>query len=116
MSSIVGLRAIRPRMPLYLGSADGHPVDPDGRQSHAERDGLTVLPTGADALVEPEAVTGARHSREGFGPVADQRRSLHRRRDPTILDQVGLAGGEDELPAGDVHLSAPEVDRVQPPG
>src|SRR5437879_7205130 len=31
---------------------------------------------------------------------------LHRRRHPAILDQVGLAGREDELAVGDVHLPA----------
>ena len=53
-------------------------------------------------------------AREHVGAVADQRRALHRRGDPAVLDQVGLAGREDELAAGDVDLAAAERHRVEP--
>src|SRR6059036_3574129 len=69
---------------LDLGAADGHPVDPYGRQPHAHRDRLTVLAARAHALVEPQVVADPRDPREGFGPVADQGRSLHRHRDTAV--------------------------------
>ncbi len=47
--------------------------------------------------------------------IADERRSPHRPRHGAILDQVRFAGREHELAVGDIHLTAPERHRVQPP-
>ena len=58
-------------------------------------------------------MTHTAHARERVGPVADQGGALHRLRHLAVLDQIGLAGGEDELAARDVHLSAAEVHGVE---
>ena len=56
------------------------------------------------------------HPRQRVGAIADEGGALDRLRDLTVLDQVGLAGREDELAVGDVDLPAAEVDGVETAG
>src|SRR4029453_17183851 len=93
--------ARRSRMRSDLRPADRHAVDADGRQSHADRDGLAVFAAGAHALVELEVVADAAHAGERFRSVADQGRALDRAGDAAVLDQVGLARREHEAAVGD---------------
>src|SRR5439155_705265 len=98
----------------YRRPAHGQLVDADRREPHTHRDRLALLATGANALVELEVATDARDARQRIGTVADQRRALDRRGHAPVLDQVGLARREDELPARDVHLPAAEGHRIEP--
>src|SRR5262245_57132232 len=103
-------------MPSYashLRTADCHPVDPDGRQADADWHRLTVLAARPDPFVELKVVADADDSGQGLGAVANERGALHRRRDPSVLDQICLAGRENELAAGDIDLPASEVDGVE---
>jgi CRP-like cAMP-binding protein len=52
--------------------------------------------------------------RQRVRAVADQRRALDRVGHLAVLDHVGLGAGEHELAAGDVDLTAAEIDGVQP--
>src|SRR5262245_53574873 len=90
------LDATPPRVPPVhsLGTPDREPVDADRGEAHADRHALAVLAAGPDAPVEGEVVTDARDALEHVGAVADQGRSLHRGADATVLDPVGLVGGE----------------------
>src|SRR5471032_1297726 len=71
---------------------------------------MTVKPR--TATVQRQIVTDHRHFAHGFRPVADQRRAFDRGGNLAVFDQVRLAGGEHELAAGDVHLTAAEVGAV----
>src|SRR5262245_20677553 len=109
-----------PRASSYRRSSDGDAVDADRRQADAHRHGLAVLAAGAHALVELQVVADAGDPRERLRAVADQRGALDRRRDLSVLDQVGLARREHELAVRDVHLTAAErhgietvLDRLQ---
>ena len=68
-----------------------------GRLPDTDRHALTVLAAGSDARIECQIVADHRHLRQGIRPVADQRRTLDRRGDPAVLDQIGLARRKDEL-------------------
>ena len=59
---------------------------------------MAFLAAGADAFIEPQVVANHGDILQRLGAVADQRSVLYRRGDLAIFDEVGLAGGEDELP------------------
>src|SRR5262249_57478056 len=96
------------------GAAHGHALEPQGRLAHAYRHALAVLAAGADAAVEREVVADAGDPGQRLGPVADERRTLDRRRDLAVLDQIRLRGREHEAARGDVHLAAADIDAVEP--
>src|SRR5262249_8327499 len=96
------------------GSADGDSVDSNRRQTYPDRHRLAVLAARADTCVERQVVGYHRNSCEHIGAVANQRRALHGPGDFSILYQVGLTRREDELPIGDIDLTSPEADSVQP--
>src|SRR6478672_8555806 len=87
-----------------LGTTDGHGIDLQRRLADAHGNGLAVLAAYPDAGVEFEVVADHRDLVHDFGAVADQRGALDRPRDLAVLDEVGLAGREHELAAGDVDL------------
>src|SRR3989454_7556866 len=97
----------------YGRAADGQGVDADRRKPHTHRDRLAFLAAGAHALVQLEVATDADDARPRLGAVADQRRALDRRGHAPVLDEIGLARREDELPVGDVDLTAAEAHRVE---
>src|SRR5438876_3881975 len=103
-----------PRAGSYGRAADGQVVDADRRKPHTHRDRLAFLAAGAHALVQLEVATDADDARQRLGAVADQRRALDRRGHAPVLDEIGLARREDELPVGDVDLTAAEGHRVEP--
>src|SRR5207245_9173051 len=98
------------------GPADGDAIDASGRHPHAYGDGLAVLAARAHALVELEVVADTAHPRQRVGAIADEGGALDRLRDLTVLDQVSLAGREDELAVGDVDLPAAAVHGVETGG
>src|SRR3989475_2607852 len=98
----------------YGRAADGQVVDADRRKPHTHRDRLAFLAAGAHALVQLEVAPDADDARQRLGTVADQRRALDRRGHAPVLDEIGLARREDELPVGDVDLTAAEAHRVEP--
>src|SRR2546425_139126 len=98
----------------YGRAADGQVVDADRRKPHTHRDRLAFLAAGAHALVQLEVATDADDARQRLGAIADQRRALDRRGHAPVLDEIGLARREDELPVGDVDLTAAEAHRVDP--
>src|SRR5438445_1014731 len=106
------LRLAPPRS--YGRAADGQVVDADRRKPHTHRDRLALLAAGTHALVQLEVAPDAYDTRQRLGAVADQRRALDRRGHASVLDEIGLARREDELPAGDVDLTAAEAHRVEP--
>ncbi len=67
-----------------------HPVQLDGRNSHAHRHALPILAAGPDPLVQLQVVAHHRHVLQRLRPVADQRGVAHRRGDLAVLDQVRL--------------------------
>src|ERR1700730_14982704 len=94
------------------GAADGECVDAQRRLTDPHGNALAVLAAGADAIVELQVVADHRDAREHVRAVADERGALERSGDPTVLARARRARGEHELPRGDVHLAAAEVDRV----
>src|ERR1035441_8314627 len=94
-------------------ASNGHFVDLDGGDSHTHRHALPVLAAGADAFVQPQVVAHHTHVLQRFRPVADQRGIAHRARQLAVLDKVALRRREDEVAAGDIHLTAPEVHAVE---
>src|SRR5215469_14778009 len=54
------------------GAAHRESVDPKCRLSDANRDTLSVLATGADAVVELQIVPHHAHAREYIGAIADE--------------------------------------------
>ncbi len=90
---------MRSSLMVGMPDADGH--------------ALAFLAAGADAFIEAQIVADHRDILERLGAVADERCVLDRRGDFAVFDEIGLAGGEDELAVGDVHLTAAEVDGVE---
>src|SRR5262249_36569208 len=80
---------------------------------YAHRHALPVFPAGADTLIELQIVANHRDAGEHVWPVADQGSATHRRGHLSILDQIGLARGEDELAIRDIYLAAAEVHGVK---
>src|SRR3954467_10383374 len=109
--ALLGLLFASYRVPIrFLSrSTNGEAIHLQSRNSDADGDALPVLAAGANAFVEREIVADHRDAREHVGAVADEGGVLERRSDHAILDHVSLAGGEDELAIGDVHLAAAEV-------
>src|SRR5262249_57611226 len=107
--AISGPRARSYRRPPYRDA-----VDADRRQADAHRHGLAVLAAGAHTLVELQVVADAGDPRERLRAVADQGGALDRRRDLSVLDQVGLARREHELAVRDVHLTAAQRPALHP--
>src|SRR5215469_2449873 len=96
------------------GAAHRESVDPQCRLSDANRDTLSVLATGTDAVVELQIVPHHAHAREYIGAIADECGAFQWRSQFAVLYLVRLAGGEHELPGGDIDLAATEVDGVDP--
>src|SRR5262245_10889864 len=74
-----------------LGTAHRHAIDPDGRQTDPDGDGLPVFATGTDTLVELEIPADPAHAGQRIGSVADQGGAVHRRGEAPVLDQIGFA-------------------------
>ncbi len=70
------------------------------------------LPAGANAVIEFQVITDHGDLAHGIGSVADQGCAFHRGADLAIFDHVGLGGGKDEFPAGDINLATTEIDGV----
>src|SRR5207247_7573686 len=100
--------------PLGRGAADRQPVHAQRWLADPDRHALAVLAAGADAIVEPQIVADHRDLGDRVGAVADQRRTLDRRADLAVLDEVGLGRREDEFPGGDVDAAAAKIERVKP--
>src|SRR6185437_1276889 len=83
-----------------------------GRLADAHRDALPVLAARPDAVVQLQVIAHHGHPGQHVGAVADERGALQRGADTAVFDGVRLAGGEDELARGDVHLAAAEVDGI----
>jgi hypothetical protein len=92
------------RRTLGARAADRQSVDPDGGQSHPDRDRSSVLAAGSDSGIELQIVAHHRDAREHVGAVADKGRALDRPGHLAVFDQVGLAGREHELAVGDIDL------------
>src|SRR5262245_41691835 len=75
--------------------------------------GLAVLATNSNPVIELQIVADSCDLTQHSWSIADQRRALHRRRNVTVFDEVGLAGRKNELTAGDIDLAATELDGVQ---
>src|SRR5262245_5047585 len=96
------------------GTADGDPVEAQGRLADADRNTLALLAARPDARIECEVIADHRHAMHGFGPVADERGTLDRRGHLAVLDAIGFCAGEDEFPRCDVDLAAAEGDGEEP--
>ncbi len=94
-------------------AAHSHAVDAQGRLTHADGHALAFLAAGTHAAVQPQIVADHAHAGERVGAVANQCGAFHRVERLALLHPPGFAGGEHELAAGDVHLPAAEVHRVQ---
>src|SRR6185436_8096579 len=97
-----------------LHAADRQPGDVESRLSDAHWHALSGLAARAHALVEREVIAHHFHPRQRARPFAYQRRALDRRFDLAVLNEVGLGALKHELAGGDVDLTAPEIDRVNP--
>src|SRR5690606_7631332 len=67
---------------------------------------------GAHAAVQLQIVADHGDAIHHLRAVADQRGAFYRSGDLAIFDEIGLAGGEHELAAGDIHLTTTEVGAV----
>ena len=93
--------------------SDGEIVYADRRQSDAHRHALAVLAAGAHAPVEGEIASRcASRASARRGRCRSAWHPFSGAPSATVLDAVGLVGGEDELAAGDVDLAAAEGDGI----
>src|SRR5260370_38876639 len=69
-------------------AADRQPVHSQCRLTDTDRHALTVLPTGADPVVEAKIVADHRAFGQRLRPVADQSCAFDRRSDLAVLDQI----------------------------
>src|SRR5260370_12775406 len=90
-----------------------HPIDLDGRNSHAHGHALPFLAADADAFVETQVVAYHAHILQGLGTVADERGVAHRPRQPAVFDEVALGSRKYEVAARNVHLSAAEIHAIE---
>ena len=90
----------------------GDRVQFQGRLANAYRHRLPILAARPDAAVQSQVVADHRNPAHRLRTIADQGRTLDRRCDLAILDEVGLAGREHELAAGDINLATTEVGAV----
>ena len=98
---------------LTRGSTHGHFVDLHGRNADAHRHALSFFSAHADALVELQVVAHHADVFQSLRSVADQRRAAHRPRQLAVFDQITFRRGENEVAAGDVHLSSAESRAIQ---
>ena len=93
---------------------DRKPGEFKGWLPYAHGDALPAFSTCAYTPVESRIIADHLHLRERVGAVANDGCAPHGGRHPAIFDQIGLACGEHEFAGGDIHLTATEIDRVQP--
>src|SRR6185312_4384295 len=93
-------------------SAHGHFVEFDGGNTHSYRDGLSVFSAGAYAFIQLQIVANHGYFGEGVRSIANQSAILQRRGNLPVLNHVGFRRREDEFPAGNVHLTATEIDGI----
>ena len=96
-----------------LGAANGDLVDLEGGLADADGDALPFFTTDANAGVEGEIITDHRDLVHGGRAVADKGGAFDWLGHFAIFDQVGFAGGEDELTGGNVYLASAKVDGVE---
>ena len=87
---------------LVAGAAYGHLVEFGGGKAYTYGDGLAGFAAGAYTFVESQVISYHGDVFEGFRAVADEGCALDGMGDLAVLDEVGLAGGKDELATGDV--------------
>src|SRR6476469_9505098 len=83
-------------------TADGQSLDLQRRLTDAHRYALAVLAARADASIEREIVADHRHPGQRIRTVADQRRTLHRIGELSVLDDPCFSCRKHEFAARDV--------------
>src|SRR6185295_8196502 len=97
----------------FLGSTHGNLANLYRWQTHGNGHHLAFLPADSDALIELEIVPHHCDISQYSRTVSNQGCSLHRRGDLAIFDEVGFAGTEYKLTAGDIDLSATKSHGVE---
>src|SRR5439155_26320853 len=85
-----------------LRSADGDRRDLDGGATDADRNVLTVLAAGPDAVRHLDVVAEHGDLAENVGAVADQVHAFQRRGDLAVLHEIALGEREHEVAVRDV--------------
>src|SRR5216117_2276652 len=75
---------------LFFGAAYGDLPNLDRRKPDADWNGLAVLSTNTDTMIQFEIISHRCHLTQHGRTVTDQGRTLHRRRDFSIFNQVGF--------------------------
>ena len=87
-------------------AADGHLIDLHGRDADTNGDALSILAAHADAFIQLQVVPDHGDIFESLRPVADERGPTHGPGKLAVFDEVAFRGGEHEVTACNVHLSA----------
>src|SRR5687768_1335852 len=93
-------------------SSHCQPIYAKGWLTYAHRHALAFLSTCTHTWIKRQIVTDHRNASEYIGAVADEGGAFHRIRNFSVFDHVGFRSRKYEFPAGDIHLSAAEIDRV----
>src|SRR5262245_45780381 len=67
-------------------------INPNRRQPDPDRDRLSILTTGTDALIQFQIMPNHRDSGQDLRSVSDQRRALNRLCNLSVLNQIRFTG------------------------
>ena len=107
-----GQRFHKARITLRRCTTHGQPTNHQTGLTNTYGHPLTRLAAVADPGIKGQIIADPANLLQCGGAITNQRRTLHRRTNHTILDPVGLSTAEHELAVGNIHLTTTKADRI----